>query len=162
MLIRTSRGLNSFFTEFQFKKELLFENDKYYEFEFNYLINYGKCSHEDVELTIYLYDIENFKEILFPPTNDQVTFNDRWNKFTQCFQILGGSYFLFIEADSRSCEIADNEAFFAIDNLLIQEIAGENLEKICLNFGGTEATGKTTIYNTEFSTESTYSPRNLA
>jgi hypothetical protein len=113
---------------------------------------------DDVQLTVYLYDLYFFEEILFVLNYTEMAVqNNRWNSYSTCFQVLGRSYQLNINASS-SCETQGNQAFVAVDQLVIKEKIGENLEELCKDIRITpfpDTTEPTTLETTEFTTEIT-------
>lgn len=139
--------ITQFSSELQFKEELLLENDKFYEFEFSYVINTDVCERNDLQLQVYLFDPNFFKQILFEynATSEEVK-NDRWNTEKICFQVLGRSYELFLSANS-SCS-KDNKAFIAIDEIIIRE-TNENDETECKDIRITEFPETTTTTTVE-------------
>lgn len=144
MKISTARGLSQFITTFQFDQQLTFDSEKFYEFEFSFLLNVDVCENEDFEMTVFLYDLEAFEEILYRfNSSDMSIRSDSWNKVTSCFQVLGRNYQLQINASSV-CTINQNKAFFAIDNIILREMLDVNQMSDCLDIRITERPLKTT------------------
>ena len=154
MKISTTRGLNQFLTTFQFNEQLTFDTGKFYEFEFNYLLSPDVCELEDLEMVVFLYDLEAFEEILFRfNSSDEYLFFDQWNNITSCFKVLGRNYQLQINASS-TCGIS-NKAFIAVDNIILREKVGDNLNENCLDIEITERTRTTTVFTTLETDETT-------
>lgn len=90
MKISTARGLSQFITTFQFDQQLTFDSEKFYEFEFSFLLNVDVCENEDFEMTVFLFDLEAFEEILYRFTSSDLSLkSDSWNKVTSCFKSFG-------------------------------------------------------------------------
>lgn len=136
MHVKRAGRTNVFSTQLQFKTKIILKPDDFYKFEFNYLINYDVCNRSEVVLTVFLYDEENFKEILFDSVlsvdSENIT-NYKWNEFTSCFQADSNVYFLFIIANS-TCEINLNEAFIAIDDISLNRVTDSSGESVCNDY----------------------------
>lgn len=162
MKISTTRGLNQFVTTFQFNEQLTFDTGKFYEFEFNYLLSPDVCELEDIEMVVFLYDLEAFEEILFRfNSSDEYLLFDQWNNFASCFKVLGRNYQLQINASS-TCELNNNKAFIAFDNIILREKVGDNLNEFCLDIEVTERTTTTTVFTTLETDETTIEETTLA
>ena len=144
----TSRA-SEYAITFQFNQNLLFDSEKYYEFEFSFLFNNAECEREDLEMVVFLRDLQYFTEILYHlNTSDESIFNDKWNNITStCFKVLGRNYQLQINASS-ACTIRGNKQFIAIDNIILREKSGDNLDEICLDIQITELPETTTAITT--------------
>lgn len=120
---------NPFFNvNLQFMKSLIFEDDSFYELEFKYIINNDICNENNVTLTFYLLDPEDFQEILFESNNTTDTIEkNKWNSANQCFQVYSRIYYLFIQFTSR-CEFTDNKAFIAVDEVVIRKLDESSLD----------------------------------
>ena len=131
MKISPTRGLSQFIITFQFIQQLTFDSEKFYELEFSFLLNVDVCENEDFEMTVFLYDLQAFEEILYLfNSNDMSLKSDSWNKVTSCFKSFGRNYQLQINASS-SCTINQNKAFFAMDNIIIREMLDANKMSGC-------------------------------
>lgn len=122
MLVKRTSRIPVFQSALQFFEPLNLNKDTNYLFEFNYLINYDKCDPSKVQLKVYLYDMVYFEDILFDSTTVEKVNNRMWNNQKQIFKVFSGSYSLAISATSI-CEISDNEAFVAIDDISIRKIS---------------------------------------
>lgn len=155
MKISSSRSLSQFVTTFQFNEQLTFDTGKFYEFEFNYLLSPDVCELEDLEMVVFLYDLEAFEEILFRfNSSDEYLLFDQWNNIASCFKVLGRNYQLQINASS-TCTINGNKAFIAVDNIILREKVGDNLNENCLDIEITERTRTTTVFTTLETDETT-------
>ena len=144
MKISTARSLSQFVITFQFNQQLTFDSEKFYEFEFSFLLNVDVCENEDFEMAVFLFDLEAFEEILYRfNSSDMSLKSDSWNKVTSCFQVFGRNYQLQINASSV-CSIVQNKAFFAIDNIILREMSDTNQMSDCLDIRITERPPKTT------------------
>ena len=138
MKISGSSRASEYAITFQFNQNLPFENDKYYEFEFSFLFNNAECEKEDLEMVVFLRDLAYFKETLYRMnTSDESILHDKWNKARSCFKVLGRNYRLQTYTNS-SCNIRGNKEFIAIDNIILREISGDNLDEICKDIRVTE------------------------
>ena len=170
MIVRGARNLNEFVVTFQFNKELIFDTKQFYDIEFNFLINNDVCDQEDLNLLVFLKDLESFEQILYTSDDEEVLVKNKWNGFSTCFRVFKENYQLMINATS-SCSIT-NQAFIAVDNINIREKFGENLEDICtdrtfttqeieLTTEETESTATTRITSTTSLATQTTSPNRL-
>lgn len=119
MHVKRGRRTNLFSTQLQFKTKIILKPDTFYRFAFNYLINYDRCDPSEIVLTVFLRDDDFFKQVLFNSQQDSTNSkNNRWNEYSDCFQVDERTYFLFIVANS-TCDINQNEAFIAVDDISI-------------------------------------------
>lgn len=116
------------------------DSDKFYEFDFRYLVNLDSCSVGDIEFQVILYDINLFSELLFEfnATDDQEVVNNQWNNYTTCFEVFGREYQLSVVMISK-CTKPGNKAFIAVDEIKIRESSEDRTETICRNFKITNA-----------------------
>lgn len=113
-------------------------------------MNEDICESKDLSLVVYLYDLNNFEKILFDYGNisdETVVEKDRWNTFTDCFVVLGRTYFLAINAIS-TCTL-HAKSFISVDELVMKEIEDEDLVAKCKNLEVTEFPETTIITNEE-------------
>jgi hypothetical protein len=132
MIFKRANRANIFSSRLQFKADLDLETGKFYELEFDYLINLDVCDVNQLNLVVYLFDAEDFQEVLFETTTNVTTtlVNMKWTKHKDCFQVLGRIYKLVINAIS-TCNIANHDGFVAVDHFFIRELNDENLESVC-------------------------------
>lgn len=154
MIARGARGLSEFVVTFQFNKELIFDTKQFYDIEFNFLINNDVCDQEDLNLVVFLKDLESFEQKLYTSDDEEVLVKNKWNGFSTCFRVFKENYQLMINATS-SCSINNNQAFIAVDNINIREKFGEHLEDICTDRTFTTQETELTTEETEVSTEET-------
>ena len=152
MHVKRGRRTNVFSTQLQFKTKIILKPETFYRFAFNYLINYDTCDPSQVALTVFLRDDDFFKQVLFDSQENSTEQNNtRWNDHSDCFQVDERTYFLFIIANS-TCEIPQNEAFIAVDDISIQLLDSSDLSE-CNDYRVTTTQPITIISSEASSTE---------
>lgn len=152
MHVKRGRRTNVFSTQLQFKTKIILKPDTFYRFAFNYLINYDTCDPSQVALTVFLRDDDFFKQVLFDSQdNSTKENNNQWNEHSDCFQVDERTYFLFIVANS-TCDIAQNEAFIAVDDISILLLNSSDLSE-CNDYRVTTIEPVTIISSEATSTE---------
>jgi hypothetical protein len=152
MHVKRGRRTNVFSTQLQFKTKIILKPDTFYRFAFNYLINYDTCDPSQVALTVFLRDDDFFKQVLFDSQDNSTEQNNtRWNEHSDCFQVDERTYFLFIIANS-TCEIPQNEAFIAVDDISILLLDSSDLSE-CNDYRVTTIEPVTIISSEASSTE---------
>lgn len=152
MLVKKNNN-GSYFTSFlEFKPSLTLEADKYYEFEFKYLINVDICDENGLYLKTYFFkpdDIE--EEILFESNRtDVVNDNTKWNRYSTCVRNVDGNYSLTVWANGYCADTANN-AFIAVDDLIVRQLDIDNLPPYCIDPTTTTIDYTTTTTNIQYS-----------
>ena len=163
MHVKRGRRTNVFSTQLQFKTKIILKPETFYRFAFNYLINYDTCDPSQVALTVFLRDDDFFKQVLFDSQENTTEQNNtRWNDHSDCFQVDERTYFLFIIANS-TCEIPQNEAFIAVDDISILLLNSSDLSE-CNDYRVTTTQPITIISSEASSTEeiSTFEPTQVS
>jgi hypothetical protein len=141
MLVKREGRAVEFKTILQFKTTLNFKSEEFYDFSFQYLLNYDKCD-RNIELKMLLRDEDLFAEVLFDSSHD-IEFdkysNSKWNGFSDCFQVFGRNYILVVDATSN-CEITNHGAFIAVDEIYFALTNQDDPEDKCKDFRTTRQT----------------------
>ncbi len=151
-----NQNITDFTGAVEFFNILNLENDAFYEIEFYFIINYENCPVNSVRLKISLTDDEYFSEALFESNNTDASTveNNKWNKFTQCFQVMGREYKLNIQGES-ACENVN--VFIVVDGIRLRKLNEvEKSRRECLNLQQTlKPETKTSLGTTKTSLETT-------
>lgn len=121
----------------QIEQILTLDSNKFYDFDFRYVINLDTCESNEIQFQVYLLDTDldvSYSALLFEyDPNIEIVKNNKWSPFTVCFEIESGEFKLSIVMNSR-CSSADGKPFISVDEIKLNEKIEIPSENECRNF----------------------------
>lgn len=125
----------------QIERVLTLDSNKFYEFDFRYVVNLDTCESNEIQFQVFLLDTDidvSYSALLYEyDPIIEIVKNNKWSRFPVCFEIESGEFKLSIVMNSR-CSSPDGKPFISVDEIKLNEKIEIPTENECKNFKITE------------------------